>query len=330
MSPVKISIIVPVYNKESSLSECIDSLLCQTYDNMEILLIDDESGDSSGKICDEYGGKNDKVRVFHIKNSGPGGARNKGIDEAEGEFVTFVDADDIVDADFLEQLAAGDNLNYDVVYFGWVMECDGKKDIHALDKKYAGDNFCKAVLSVDDSFSFENNSNNMIRRSLLRDNSIRYREGMRNHEDDLFTYSYAEHMKDFVILPIYPYHLRYDDDTEHLSRRKVCAEEEYKTYSLITKVGLKLSDDAAWKCYLYNRFFHIMDYQLFYKEEADLKKILSSGNTELLKKTKQLYKKSGIRNRGLTKYDLYYLFTAPIWFIICRTLRHAVPGRTVS
>ena len=324
MSSVKISIIVPVYNKESCLGECIDSLLSQTYDNMEILLIDDESTDNSGKICDEYGEKHSNIRVFHIKNSGPGGARNKGIDEAKGEYVTFVDADDTVDADFLEQLAAGDNLEYDVVYFGWIMEYEGKKEIHAAKRKYKGNDFCKAVLNSNGTFSFENNSNNLIRRAILIENNIRYREGMRNHEDDLFTYSYAGYVKDFVMLPICPYHLRYDDGTEHLSHRKISAGEEYKTYKMITKAGLKLSESPEWKRYLYKRFFHIMDYRLFYNDETDSKKIISSENMQLLKKTKQLYKKSRINNSGLTKYDIYYLFTTPIWFMLCRALRHVI------
>lgn len=98
-----ISIIVPVYNVEKYLSRCIDSLLAQTYPKIEIILIDDGSTDSSGIICDQYC-CNKNIRVIHQKNKGLSGARNTGINEASGEFITFVDSDDFVANDYVEYL----------------------------------------------------------------------------------------------------------------------------------------------------------------------------------------------------------------------------------
>lgn len=95
----KISVIVPVYKAENYLHRCVDSLLAQTFQDFEILLIDDGSPDRSGEICDEYAKKDKRVRVFHKKNGGVSSARNLGLDNARGEWICFVDSDDWVDKD---------------------------------------------------------------------------------------------------------------------------------------------------------------------------------------------------------------------------------------
>ena len=100
MSPL-ISVIVPVYNAEQSLKRCIDSVLRQSYLNWELLLIDDGSVDSSGKICNDYATKYDNVKAFHKNNGGVSSARNVGLDQAVVEWITFLDSDDYIDVNFL-------------------------------------------------------------------------------------------------------------------------------------------------------------------------------------------------------------------------------------
>lgn len=92
-----ISIIVPVYNTEKYLHRCIGSILAQTFTDFELLLIDDGSTDASGAICDEYAAKDNRIRVFHKNNGGVSSARNLGLDNAIGEWITFVDADDWIE-----------------------------------------------------------------------------------------------------------------------------------------------------------------------------------------------------------------------------------------
>ncbi len=99
-----ISVIVPIYNVEDYLKQCINSLLKQTYTNLEILLIDDGSMDSSSEICDEYSVKDKRIKVFHQKNKGLSGARNTGIENMRGRYVTFVDSDDYVSEDYIKEL----------------------------------------------------------------------------------------------------------------------------------------------------------------------------------------------------------------------------------
>lgn len=115
----KISVIIPIYNAEKYLHRCIDSILSQSYCNLEILLIDDGSKDASGNICDQYAIKDRRVKVFHKENGGASNARNTGLDHCSGEWISFVDADDYLLSDtfrkgMFEQLRG---VHYDVIEF---------------------------------------------------------------------------------------------------------------------------------------------------------------------------------------------------------------------
>ena len=101
---IKISIIVPVYNVEKYLRKCIDSILNQTFRDFELILVDDGSTDSSGKICDEYSLKDSRIKVIHKENGGQSSARNMGLDVAQGEYIGFVDSDDWIEKDMYEIL----------------------------------------------------------------------------------------------------------------------------------------------------------------------------------------------------------------------------------
>lgn len=102
-----ISVIVPVYNKIEYINKCLDSVLSQTYSDLELLLVDDGSTDGSGQVCDEYARKDSRVRVIHKPNGGASEARNLGITEAKGDFIGFIDADDYIDKDFYKSLYEG-------------------------------------------------------------------------------------------------------------------------------------------------------------------------------------------------------------------------------
>lgn len=99
-----ISIIVPVYNIEDYLERCVNSICGQTYDNLEILLVDDGSTDKSGTMCDELAKKDTRIRVFHKENGGSSSARNLGVSQAKGEYLGFVDSDDYISTDMYELL----------------------------------------------------------------------------------------------------------------------------------------------------------------------------------------------------------------------------------
>ena len=105
-SPI-ISVIIPVYNVEAFLHRCVDSVTSQTFHDIEILLIDDGSTDSSGQLCDALALTDSRIHVFHKENGGAGDARNTGIDHALGEYLIFFDSDDYVDEDMLRWFKLG-------------------------------------------------------------------------------------------------------------------------------------------------------------------------------------------------------------------------------
>ena len=113
-----ISIIVPIYKAESFIHRCIDSVISQTYKDWELLLIDDGSPDKSGAICDDYASNDSRIKVFHKQNGGVSSARNLGIENAQGEWTTFLDADDYILADFLSHLANRIQSGIDLIISG--------------------------------------------------------------------------------------------------------------------------------------------------------------------------------------------------------------------
>lgn len=104
MENSKISVIIPVYKVEKYLSKCLDSVINQTYKNLEIILVDDGSPDKSGEICDEYASRDERIKVIHKENGGVARARNTGLDIASGDYIGFVDSDDWIEQDMYELL----------------------------------------------------------------------------------------------------------------------------------------------------------------------------------------------------------------------------------
>lgn len=118
-----LSVIVPVYNVEAYLPRCLDSILSQSYQNLEVLLVDDGSKDGSGRACDEYAARDSRVRVLHKENGGLSSARNAGLDMAKGEYLTFVDSDDWIEPDSYGSMLAL------LEAYGAKLLCAGRYDV---------------------------------------------------------------------------------------------------------------------------------------------------------------------------------------------------------
>ena len=117
-----ISVIVPVYNLENYLNRCIDSVLRSTYADFELILIDDGSTDASPRICRDYAGRDNRVRLLRQENRGVSAARNRGLEVCRGEWVVFVDGDDCISEDFLELIARESGRNPDLMLFDFTEE----------------------------------------------------------------------------------------------------------------------------------------------------------------------------------------------------------------
>lgn len=188
-----VSIVVSVYNVERYLAECIESILKQTYRNIEILLIDDGSLDNSGKICDNYAEKDSRIKVIHKENGGASSARNVGLEEAKGEFVMFIDGDDFVDEHYIEKMYNNSQKNNsDLVFCGYWKYIDGKNEQaqENLPKSIDVNIKNKAFIKFFSAFiSYKNNIMGccwriLYKKKILKD--VRFNEQIRIAEDLLF------------------------------------------------------------------------------------------------------------------------------------------------
>lgn len=131
---VLISIVIPVFNTERFLKRCIESVISQTYQNIEVILVDDGSTDLSGSICDEYANKDSRIKVIHQKNSGPVTARKEGLKIATGKYLGFVDSDDYIMPQMYEKLYECILFGeYDIVWCDVIMKYSSKQSISKLD-----------------------------------------------------------------------------------------------------------------------------------------------------------------------------------------------------
>ena len=201
-----ISVIIPIFRVEAYLRRCVDSVLAQTYRNMEIILVDDGSDDECPKICDEYARQDDRVSVIHQKNAGLSGARNAGIEKAGGSYLAFVDSDDYLSPEFLERLyRACVETGSDMSVCRWeyvkgepILECgNGRTEIFTGRQMLAN-------LYIPDGAYFVVAWNKLYRRELFE--SIRYPAG-RIHEDEATTYRIYHQVKqaDYVDASLYGY-----------------------------------------------------------------------------------------------------------------------------
>lgn len=186
-----LSIIIPVYNAEKYLKDCIDSILKQSFADFELLLIDDGSIDSSGLICDSYAQKDERVKSFHLENGGPSRARNYGMQEANGEYIEFVDADDQLCEDSLQKLAICANRNHpDMIIAGSeIWDSDNKKEL-LLPTVKSGvldiQQYLRKITAESKSVLLHYIWNKWYRRATIESNKIIFDEDEKLGEDFIF------------------------------------------------------------------------------------------------------------------------------------------------
>lgn len=196
----KITIIVPVYKVEKYLRRCLDSIVNQTFTDWECILIDDGSPDDSGKICDDYFQKDTRFRVFHQENQGVSAARNKGLNEARGEWIGFVDSDDWIEKDMYEiAYKKVVEENADLVQWNYIIE---KKNLSIKTTKP------DKIFSLEDAniYWFSSNCNKLIRSKIVMENDIRFPVGIKIGEDKVFGFLAYVMSKKCVHLSKHLYH----------------------------------------------------------------------------------------------------------------------------
>ena len=229
----KMSIIIPVYDVELWLRKCLDSLLNQTYSNIEIILIDDGSTDRSGEICDEYSRKDSRVKVMHIKNSGQSVARNKGLDVSQGEYVLFVDSDDyLCDGEIIEKfINILNSSKCDFIYTSYCRFNDGNEDEITeilpinLTNKDIENKLGKDILAdliIQNSFHHAPYLK-VCRRDFILKNNLYFRESY-YHEDAEWSFKVFYYAKKVVIYnePWYMRRMRENSTITSRDEKSIC------------------------------------------------------------------------------------------------------------
>ena len=203
-----ISVIIPVYKVEKYLEKCVDSVINQTYKNLEIILVDDGSPDNCPKICDEYAKKDKRIKVIHKENGGVGSARNKGMEKAVGEYITFVDSDDWLEKNFIqEMLFIINKYKVDYVTCGYYRVYENKKEIIngnleeiVIDSK----EYANKLLNVQNGYGFVHMK--LIKKEKI--SSLRFEEKLVVGEDALFNIQLCKNIEKIVIYnkPLYNYY----------------------------------------------------------------------------------------------------------------------------
>lgn len=207
---------MPVYNKGNHLEKSIDSVLCQTFTDFELIIIDDGSTDKSSAICDEFARIDSRIRVKHIPNGGVSHARNVALDLAEGDYVVFIDADDYVGERYLESLVnAMQSSHADLVFSGFVKTYDKQSGATSFVPPYSGlvqfDDVIEefAELQLQGTFySFSHGK--LYKRSLIEEHRMRFDEAIRLCEDFEFNTRVYSKISTIYFLPESDYYYLID------------------------------------------------------------------------------------------------------------------------
>ena len=233
-----ISVIVPVYNVEKYIRKCLDSIVSQTYSNLQIILIDDGSTDNSGIICDEYGKKDSRIQVIHQTNQGLSSARNKGLDIACGEYIGFVDSDDYIEPKMYELLHKNIiKSNADICLCRSVAE-----DINGKTIKYSTEYHGTSTLNKEDMFNFLSYNRepkyivpfNKLYKSKIFER-LRYVEGVIYEDERIITHIYEKCNRIALINNILYHYIVRPNSTIH---QKMTTRNLDAVYALLDRVQL--------------------------------------------------------------------------------------------
>jgi glycosyltransferase involved in cell wall biosynthesis len=284
----KISIIVPIYNVEQYLRKCIDSLIKQTFTNIQIILVDDGATDSCPEICDEYAKKDNRIKVIHKQNGGLSDARNAGMRAASGDYIAFIDSDDYVSGRMFEVL-----INIMLERNCDIVECDALK-VYG-NKEDVDENICNLGSITEynnekalNTLMLEENLTQTVWNKLYKADLIKdiYFEIGKINEDEFWTYQVFGKAQKIVKInaPLYYYLQRQGSimNGEYNIKRLDCLEALYMRMNYINKNFPRLSLIAK-RSYINTCFYH---YQCICRnQEKDKEKVYRKAILEKLKLT---------------------------------------------
>lgn len=241
----KYSIIIPVYKAESYLRRCVKSILSQTIQDWELILVDDGSPDNSGTICDEFAKSDKRIRVYHKENGGVSTARNLGIEKATGVWLCFVDSDDWVDRDHLEAFACPDNTNPKAIFVQGIG--NDVPDGRVMNNRfsYPQVSFLSSDIECWKKYEILKNGcpvSKLFNRQLIYENALRYDEQLTLNEDHLFVTNYYRFVDEIHLVSASSYHYYYDYKVESLTKKFHSSNEYLNIANRIDLSLVKLCD----------------------------------------------------------------------------------------
>ena len=315
-----ISIIIPVYNAGRFLEKCLSSILEQTTDDWECLLIDDGSTDDSAFVCDEWRRRDSRIKVFHQPNKGVSVSRNIGLNESKGKYVCFIDSDDWIEKGYLETMISA-SIDSDWVVSGQsrVFE-DGHRVILAPSTS-AFYSLClenrDIILELERKLILYTVHEKLYRNDIIRENSIRFPEGCSYGEDLIFNYAYLEHVHTISTVADALYNYRMHDGSLSLAFRPAQFIEDYAQWLIVKEFHEKR---AIWnnevESFLAKRLWGIVYDGLFLyprledKDKGYLSRVLSIPEIDLLNKHKDVFVCAGWIKRWVINRcsGLFYVY----------------------
>ena len=236
----KVSIVIPVYNVEKYLRDCMDSVIVQTYQDIEVIVVNDGSTDNSGIICDEYAAKDDRFRVIHKENGGAASAKNVGLDHATGDYIAFLDSDDYVEPNWIGELVNALESNYsDVAECNFLRELINFSEVGNDSKYYVGAFTTEDYLAnYLDNWTCSLFWNKLFKAELIK--NVRFRSERRCIDDEFFTYKVLSAATKIV---------RIDNQLYHYRQRRSSVVSSEKNKKQITDDALEiLIERYEWIC----------------------------------------------------------------------------------
>ena len=299
---MKYSVIIPIYNAEKTLRRCLDSLLPQLNSDIEVLLINDGSTDSSADICNEYLGECDSFKYFEQKNAGASAARNKGIDNAIGDYLLFIDSDDYVAPNYFSTIDTFIDDSHELLIFGLsFLKREQHNMIYETEEEYSGANAIMQFSILSKKQNLYSLCNKVFKRKTVIDNKIKFNQIISVGEDSAFVFQYILHVESFQTCKPVLYYV--DESAEgSLSRKKrnnLC-DDLILSYKDIEKHLLDISlTDTPKKAYysILSRAYYRSAYSCFLeisRFEYDRQKV----NNEI-KKVCEAYRNGNIKPIGI-------------------------------
>lgn len=238
-----ISIIVPVYNTEKFLRKCIESILKQSYKNIEIILINDGSTDGSNQICLEYAEIDSRIITIYQKNGGVSKARNKGLEIANGDYIVFIDSDDFVEEHYVKELYCKIQ-NYDIVICGIGRFINGKKKSEFLEE-HEMNKYELIAQTLESKFIGGYPVNKIFKKSIIEKYNIRFNEKIHIGEDMIWILDYLNHCEKGIYISEVLYYYRLNDNS--MLQSSIRHKKFNKKNLEVLIVDDILKDTIAWK-----------------------------------------------------------------------------------